>query len=89
MCRNMIKYVIYETNSGKYAKRVDTDAYYSLGNYNCMMAELLEYAYDGLDHAKYEFGFIARRGQKKGHKFEIHKIVIDTKETVENDVQME
>ena len=80
MCRKM--YLIYEKISGKYAKRVDTDAYYSLGNYNSMIVNLLDYAFDGLAHAKYELGFIQRRGQKKGHVFEIHEIEIETTEKV-------
>lgn len=78
------KYVIYEKNFGKYAKRVDTDGYYALGNYNSMIAQLLDYAFDGLEHAKYELGYIARRGVKKGHVFEIHELNIETDEKVIN-----
>ena len=76
------KYVIYEKNLGKYAKRVDTDVYYTLGNYNSMIAQLLDYAFDGLEHTKYELGYIARRGAKKGHVFEIHELNIETDEKV-------
>lgn len=76
------KYLIYEVNSKQYAKRIDTDGYYALGSYNCMISQLLNYSFDSLSHAKYEFGFIARRGQKKGHVFQIHELTINTDEKV-------